>query len=843
MLDFIDDDTVDNGVGGEEDDLLTHIENLWQNHGGSAANHIVLGHQLNIGAPTNRGYQISVLGSGGGVLSAGGVGQDTSSGGSLPPHPLSVSAVHPLLVHHTDNSNLNTNASSTTNLTATNNNAYQITGLGINTSAGGLGSAISPILRTMRHHFQVQQQQQQQQVQQQQQQNQARPLRMSRFIFPGLQVQLNASASAAAALPPPTTASSASINATNQGVSAGNVQQAHATLTALPTIRNAPLPYNTLNEILQGFETPAAALQPSATPSVITAPTATSFIDLLTGAAVATAGGGHHHGNAHISHHHHGGTGAALGTSNSNNALASLNNQEFLVNLNSYNNDGFGENIGNGTTNLYIIRTPLARWNEECTVLDSHSMHHAILLNKPKIMDALEKYRNEELNEKREKKLKEEKEKLKRNAAAAEKSAQSAASAAAAAAATSSVNTSTGTSASTIPTEQTQLSEQEPIALITDVPITSATQQQEQSSSTEMMVIFNTNMDEQSSEPQPITDAISAVSSVTEPPQPPTSSSAGQQPASSHQSSDATNNVPSSNEMLISADNEILPPASEPTATISITTETLTDPAPTTAAAASNSPFATVAEREAATNFLINFVGASCSVFTIATADESRIAIEALRMADHHRGSLELQAATANEQTTYPQNYVFLDGHVAEIPSGIDPSFLSALPDLLRREVIMEQLRIQGIDIRNRPLPPTTAAAAAASTAPNAQQPSGTTNAVLSETASSVAPGTSSTVEINPEFLAALPPQIQEELLTQQRIEQQARAASANAAATGAGTSGAGNASALAVANADDDNTAFMRALPSSLRQAILFDMDHSQISALPEDLGIFFSI
>ena len=112
---------------------------------------------------------------------------------------------------------------------------------------------------------------------------------------------------------------------------------------------------------------------------------------------------------------------------------------------------------------------------------------------------------------------------------------------------------------------------------------------------------------------------------------------------------------------------------------------------------------------------------------------------------------------------------------------------------------------------------------------------------MLTETSSAVTPGTSSTVEINPEFLAALPPQIQEELLTQQRIEQQARAASANAAATGAGTSGTGNASALAVANADDDNTAFMRALPSSLRQAILFDMDHSQISALPEDLGNFF--
>lgn len=103
-----------------------------------------------------------------------------------------------------------------------------------------------------------------------------------------------------------------------------------------------------------------------------------------------------------------------MGLSNSNTALASLNNQEFLVNLNSYNNDGFGENIGNGTTNLYIIRTPLARWNEECTVLDSHSMHHAILLNKPRICESLEKYRNEELNEKRLKRLKEETEKLKR---------------------------------------------------------------------------------------------------------------------------------------------------------------------------------------------------------------------------------------------------------------------------------------------------------------------------------------------------------------------------------------------------------------------------------------------
>jgi hypothetical protein len=69
--------------------------------------------------------------------------------------------------------------------------------------------------------------------------------------------------------------------------------------------------------------------------------------------------------------------------------------------------------VGENSTSLYIIRNPLARWNEECTVLDSHSMHHAILLVKPKIIEALDKYKNEELTEKRDKKAKED-DKIKR---------------------------------------------------------------------------------------------------------------------------------------------------------------------------------------------------------------------------------------------------------------------------------------------------------------------------------------------------------------------------------------------------------------------------------------------
>lgn len=57
--------------------------------------------------------------------------------------------------------------------------------------------------------------------------------------------------------------------------------------------------------------------------------------------------------------------------------------------------------------------------------------------------------------------------------------------------------------------------------------------------------------------------------------------------------------------------------------------------------------------------------------------------------------------------------------------------------------------------------------------------------------------------EVNPEFLAALPPNIQEEVLTQQRLEQQRQQA--------------------ARANPDDpmDPVSFLQTLPSSLRQTV----------------------
>ena len=137
------------------------------------------------------------------------------------------------------------------------------------------------------------------------------------------------------------------------------------------------------------------------------------------------------------------------------------------------------------------------------------------------------------------------------------------------------------------------------------------------------------------------------------------------------------------------------------------------------------------------------------------------------------------QPATATQAPSIQDN--------VQLPDGVDPSFLAALPEEMRDEVIAEHLRLQRI--RTRP-----------------QQ------AAVEEV--------TGPVEVNAEFLAALPPSIQEEVLAQQRLEQQRHAA--------------------ASANPEDpvDAAAFFQNLQPSLRQAILTDMEESQISVLPPDLA-----
>jgi len=127
-----------------------------------------------------------------------------------------------------------------------------------------------------------------------------------------------------------------------------------------------------------------------------------------------------------------------------------------------------------------------------------------------------------------------------------------------------------------------------------------------------------------------------------------------------------------------------------------------------------------------------------------------------------------------------------------DIPEGVDPSFLAALPEDMRQEVIEEQRRL----VRSRQQPPPQPAAGAAAAVAQGMQ------------------------EVNPEFLAALPPNIQEEVLAQQRLEQQRQNA------------------AQADPTAPVDPGEFLQTLPPSLRQSLLADMEESQISALPADLA-----
>ena len=68
------------------------------------------------------------------------------------------------------------------------------------------------------------------------------------------------------------------------------------------------------------------------------------------------------------------------------------------------------------------------------------------------------------------------------------------------------------------------------------------------------------------------------------------------------------------------------------------------------------------------------------------------------------------------------------------IPEGVDPSFLEALPEAIRREVLAEQLAL-------RPTP---------------SAPSGASTSTGGETAGAL--------NVSPEFLAALPPDVQDEV-------------------------------------------------------------------------------
>ncbi|XP_066436802.1 E3 ubiquitin-protein ligase HUWE1 isoform X3 [Eleutherodactylus coqui] len=127
------------------------------------------------------------------------------------------------------------------------------------------------------------------------------------------------------------------------------------------------------------------------------------------------------------------------------------------------------------------------------------------------------------------------------------------------------------------------------------------------------------------------------------------------------------------------------------------------------------------------------------------------------------------------------------------LPEGVDPSFLAALPEDIRREVLQNQLGIR---------PP----ARAPTTAPVIPPP---------------VVGSAGVTEVSPEFLAALPPAIQEEVLAQQRAEQQRRELAQNT-----------------TSDTPMDPVTFIQTLPSDLRRSVLEDMEDSVLAVMPPDIA-----
>ncbi|XP_060794475.1 E3 ubiquitin-protein ligase HUWE1 isoform X2 [Neoarius graeffei] len=131
------------------------------------------------------------------------------------------------------------------------------------------------------------------------------------------------------------------------------------------------------------------------------------------------------------------------------------------------------------------------------------------------------------------------------------------------------------------------------------------------------------------------------------------------------------------------------------------------------------------------------------------------------------------------------------------LPEGVDPSFLAALPEDIRREVLQNQL---GIRPPSRP----------------------SVSSSMSSSAAAVAGGGPGVTEVSREFLAALPLAIQEEVLAQQRAEQQRRDQSQQPPQ----------------GDQPLDPVTFIQTLPSELRRSVLEDMEDSVLAVMPPDIA-----
>jgi len=191
--------------------------------------------------------------------------------------------------------------------------------------------------------------------------------------------------------------------------------------------------------------------------------------------------------------------------------------------------------------------------------------------------------------------------------------------------------------------------------------------------------------------------------------------------------------------------------------------------------------------------------------------------------------------------------------------AGVDLAFLEALPPELQAEVLSQH----GVSLpapapasapasSERPGAVPASAAPAASAPPPGDAPAagGADDAPAGTPAA--APegeggGSDEDMSVDPEFLAALPPEIQEEVIAQQRMEQRRRRRQreaarqqrepAAAAASNAAAGDAAGAGGAAGPDADMDMATVLATFPPDLREEVLLTSDEALLASLPPAL------
>ncbi|CAM4784526.1 unnamed protein product [Rotaria magnacalcarata] len=492
-------------------------------------------------------------------------------------------------------------------------------------------------------------------------------------------------------------------------------------------------------------------------------------------------------------------TGILVGSGNDSDAKPFLHDQ-VLIDVASKTNEG-NENIDG--TNIYIIQTALARWIEENIVLDGSYVHDTVLALKSKITDPLGKQYEADLQQTLAvKKAKEEEEHKNHSEERARKEADAAQTVASPSTATTSTSTvdQQQNEATTLTAPIVTISfSTEYIQHVNDIVMTSPEQQRSLRVSSAFetvqdvgasLILARTN---ESSQPEVTASSVTADAGKSSLPTEAMSAS-GQ---SSSQSATSPTTSMEINHPSPGKENQVEP--QQITIDTASSAETITEQIPSS----------TTIEQPA--------------VEATATSDNAA-AMGAAGSATTTSSSTTAPAATTSPPVEAEVEWTTLviDGREFRVPKPleIDPSFLAALPEELRQEILTDQIRNFEHEENLRRAQRAAAYAAVNSTATLTSQLNDGKNNDNSTARANQATSEAVIGEINPQFISLLPSENREKLLADRRPTAVKTAAMND------------------VNLPDSDLAEFLRRLQSRLRQQVLSNMDENLIGPLPKDMA-----